>query len=590
MPDPVDLRTASATRNPVRRIHPDILAAARTLRSRPSLDNWNRNPFAFPSFPPQVERAVAEAFKANPEGNVRPLAMDAEAGGTFGWAASDPLHVQYSEGVAFLGYSYLATLAQRAEYRVVTETIAAEATREWIELKVASGDESKNDLKNFIEDRMDELKVQDAFRQVSEGDGFFGRAHLYLDTGVTDDAEELISDIGNGRSVLSQLKVGPNKNQKLIRLQPVEPTWVYPTFYESVDPLKRNWYNPVNWYVMSREIHRSRLLTFVSRPVPDILKPAYSFGGLAMTQMLKPYVDNWLRTRQSVSDLVVAFSHNVLRTNLDATTGAGGQALMDRISMFNNIKNNQGTLVIDKDSEDWSNVSIPVGSLDHLQAQAQEHMAAVSRIPLVKLLGIQPAGLNATSEGELIAFEDWIASYQEVLFRDALRTVIDFIQLSAFGRIDEDIDFEFKPLRQLKPIEEAQLQSVVAQTRESYLSVGAVDANEVREALAEDKESPFGGLDLSRPLPEPPGMPGMPGAPEMGMPGEGPSGASPGAPGGPSRPPHLPQPPQPPMPSPGRPSDGFPTDEEFGEEVEAIPMYVEPVGLDAKPRLKRPRG
>ena len=43
-------------------------------------------------------------------------------------------------------------------------------------------------------------------------------------------------------------------------------------------------------------------------------------------------------------------------------------------------------------------------------------MAAISRIPLVKLLGIQPAGLNASSEGELIAFEDWIASFQRSCF------------------------------------------------------------------------------------------------------------------------------------------------------------------------------
>jgi len=220
-------------------------------------------------------------------------------------------------------------------------------------------------------------------------------------------------------------------------------------------------------------------------------------------------------------------------------------------------------------------------------------MAAVSRIPLVKLLGIQPAGLNATSEGELISFEDWIASYQEILFRDPLRTIIDLIQLSGFGKIDPDIDFDFRPLRQLKPIEEAQLESVVAQTREGYLQMGAVDAAEVRESLANDKETPFNGLDLTKPLPEPPGM-GMPGSPPMmpGMPG-GPPGGPGGASGG--HPPHmgpppLPSPPKPPMPSVGGQSDGFPTDENLTEQVEVIPLVYETIGLDSKPRIKRPRG
>ena len=64
------------------------------------------------------------------------------------------------------------------------------------------------------------------------------------------------------------------------------------------------------WYVIAgKELHVSRFLTFVGREVPDMLKPAYSFGGLSIYQMLKPYVDNWLRTRQSVSDLVQKYSY-----------------------------------------------------------------------------------------------------------------------------------------------------------------------------------------------------------------------------------------------------------------------------------------
>jgi phage-related protein (TIGR01555 family) len=579
MADPVNLKkVADNKQSPHRRITEEMVMRSRLREQRPP------NPYVIPSFPPVVERALEQAVK---EQGVRTLAMDQDVNDNFGWASNGLVNLNFNEGVAFMGYSYLAALAQRAEYRVVSETIAAEMTREFIELKIASGDEAKNDLKKFIEDQMDNLDVRHVFRQIAEQDGFFGRAHLYIDTGMTSDADELITDLGDGRSVMSRLKVGPNKNQKLIRLQPVEAMWVYPTYYESLDPLKESWYRPTTWYCMSREIHRSRLLTFVSRPVPDILKPAYSFGGLSMTQMLKPYVDNWLRTRQSVSDLVQAFSFNVLRTNLDASTGAGGDQLWQRIALFNNIKNNQGTLVIDKDAEDWSNVAVPVGTLDHLQAQAQEHMAAISRIPLVKLLGIQPAGLNASSEGELNSFEDWVASFQETLFRPALRTIIDLIQLTAFGQIDDDIQFDFKPLRQLKPIEEAQLQSVIAQTREGYFQMGAVDAQEVREALAEDNETPFEGLDLSKPLPQPPSMPGMPEMPGMPPPPGGGGGGPPGHSGGPGgggmQPPHLPQPPKPPAP-PSPSTGGGETDGDHmhssgwddGEEVEAIPLeYAE---------------
>jgi len=50
-------------------------------------------------------------------------------------------------------------------------------------------------------------------------------------------------------------------------------------------PSEADWYRPSEWFVMGKQIHATRLLTFVGREVPDILKPAYSFGGLSMTQI-----------------------------------------------------------------------------------------------------------------------------------------------------------------------------------------------------------------------------------------------------------------------------------------------------------------
>lgn len=36
----------------------------------------------------------------------------------------------------------------------------------------------------------------------------------------------------------------------------------------------------------------------------DLFKQAFNFGGLPITLMAKPYVDNWLRTRQNVADII----------------------------------------------------------------------------------------------------------------------------------------------------------------------------------------------------------------------------------------------------------------------------------------------
>lgn len=428
------------------------------------------------------------------------IAQDDHISASFGWA-NQVISSAFAEGVTFLGYAALSEMAQRPEYRVISETIATEMTREWIELK-STGSDDKTEKIKVLSEALENFGVRDAFRHIAEYDGFMGRAHLYIDTGKTDDRDELKTPLGNGRDLISKSKVAKGS---IKAFRPVEAVWCYPTHYDSNDPLKPDWYDPTRWFVMGKEVHRSRLLTFIGREVPDMLKPAYSFGGLSLSQMARPYVDNWLRTRQSVSDLVHSFSVFALSTDLNAWLSAGGDQLDRRVAVFNNYRDNRGLMLLDKEKETFQNVSAQVAGLDHIQAQSQEHMAAVSRIPLIYLTGITPSGLNASSDGEIRVFENTIHSYQERLFRKKLTTVIDFVQLHLWGEIDLDIGFVFKLLRQL----DEQARSAVEKTKTDIddvnVAMGSVSPEEVRRRVATDPGSQYIGLDLDPDeMPEPP--------------------------------------------------------------------------------------
>src|SRR5574337_2185672 len=103
----------------------------------------------------------------------------------------------YAEGQTFQGYPELGLMAQRPEYRLVAETLADEATRKWIKLQASDEGEDKSDKIKRIEDEMERLDVRGNFRKIAEQDGLFGRGHLYLDTGDTDDAQELATNLGD---------------------------------------------------------------------------------------------------------------------------------------------------------------------------------------------------------------------------------------------------------------------------------------------------------------------------------------------------------------------------------------------------------
>lgn len=442
-------------------------------------------------------RAIFRPAKAPPgvlPKGAREMAMDENISNFSAWSA-DYFPSAVAEGQAFLGYPYLSELLQRAEYRRMVETIATQMTRKWIKLVATSGKaaKEKEDKLKAIAAELERLEVRAAFQKIAALEGGFGRGHLYLDTGDGQKQKEMITDLGDGRDSASRGKV--TKRHPLRRLKVIEPVWAYPSNYNATDPLDPAWYRPEEWYVMAKRIHASRLLTFIGREVPDMLKPAYSFGGLSLVQMAKPYVDNWLRVRQSVSDLVNAFSIMVLSTNMGTTTMPGGNPnLLNRLDLFNVLRDNAGIMAINKDTEEFDNVSAPLGTLDQLQAQAQEHMSAVSGIPLIFLLGISPAGLNASSEGEIRVFYDWIASYQELLFRPNLARVLGFVQLSLFGEVDDEINFIFEPLWSMSEKEKSEQKKAEAETDQIDIDSGVLSPEERRERIINDPDSPYSHL------------------------------------------------------------------------------------------------
>lgn len=457
------------------------ISSERAIRRQMGLDENGNAPMTFRD----IIRPV------DPPAGATGMAMD----GTIESFYGQVLDSYVDQGLGFMGYGYLAQLTQRVEYRMPVEIRAEEMTRKWIELQY-SGKEEDGDKIAELSKAMDEFKVRDVFRRAIEVDGEFGRAQIYIDTGASDKPDELDKPLA-----IDKAKIGKGG---LVGFRVIEPLWSYPQDYNSANPLKGDFYVPQTWYVQGRKTHRTRLLTIVSKPVPDILKPAYAFGGVALTQMAIPYVENFLRTRDSISDLIKSFSIMVLKTDMAAVlTGGSPDNLLDRLDVYNDMRDNRGIFAINKDTEEMENLAVPLSSLDKLQAQSQEQMATPFRTPLVKAFGITPAGLNTSTDGEIRTFYDSINAAQEKLFRDHLTVVINAIQLHIWGAIDENITFGFVPLWQPTEAEAAASRKSDADVDVEYTAAGIVDPLEVRKRLAADKTNPYHGLDVED-VPEPP--------------------------------------------------------------------------------------
>jgi phage-related protein (TIGR01555 family) len=435
--------------------------------------NIPRRDFCAPLLPPGVVPKGAR------------YALDSgSANGLYGWLNGSPALC----GLGFPGYQYLAELAQRSEYRAPTEVISTEMTREWGHFTGASEAKLK-ELTTAFED----FAVRELFRVMADYDGYYGRGQLYVvPKGQETDQRRKLPLLVDERTMTKGWLKG---------FKAIEPVWTTPYTFNSNVPERPDFYRPDWWYVMGKQTHATRLLTFISRPLPDILKPSYNFSGLSLSQMIEPYVIRWLKTVDSVNRLLSNFSFIYLKTNMQATLtqGADGQDIMKRAALFNMFRDNRGLGLCDKNSEEFQQIVTPLSGLSELQAQAQEHMAAPTHIPLVKLTGITPAGLNASSEGEIKVFYDWIAAGQSNQFAPNLRTVMKMVQLHLWGKIDPKIKWEWTPLDTPTDKEESEIRKSDGDRDAAYVDRGIVSPDEVRERLRNDPRSGYTQLQGDAP-------------------------------------------------------------------------------------------
>ena len=423
-----------------------------------------------------------------PAGKSSAIAMD-YAPGVYDFA-SQCMGADFS---GFPGYPYLANLSTRAEYRAFASTMASELFREGIKLSSKTDANKKQDNPRIaeLEDSIREFNLMHVFQTVAAQDCFFGRGQISINIKGANDALPL---------VLAKQTV---KQGSLTSFTPVEAMWTSPSAYNAIDPTAPDFYKPRQWFLLGKEVHASRLLTIITRPLPDMLKPAFNFSGMSLSQLAEPYVNNWLRTRQAVSDLINNFSITALKTDMAQMLqgDCDGTDILNRADFFTLTRSNRGLMLLDQTAEDLVQLNTPLSGLSDLQAQSQEHMCSVSRIPAMILTGISPSGLNASSEGEIRSFYDWVSSQQETFYKPPLWICIQLLMLHLWGEIDPTITMEFCPLWQVSAKEQSDIRVNNANADAVYLDRSVVSPEETRERLAKDPDSGYSGIDMDD-LPE----------------------------------------------------------------------------------------
>jgi len=384
---------------------------------------------------------------------------------------------QYS---GFRGYPILATMSQQVEYANMHTVMADEMTRNWIEVK--SREEGDPDI-DLMEAALDKYDIKRVIHEAVRQDSMFGVARIFIDVGADD------------KELEKPLFLDPRKITKnsLKGIRVVDPTWIYPAMYNTRWPLAADFYKPQAWFVMGQTVHESRFLDIISRPVPDILKPSYNFGGLSLTQLMEDYVVDWRDAKKNVIKLLRTLRMRALKTDMDARLQDPGQ-FDKRLKLHNHIEGNFGFWALDI-SEDLLHTQTSLSELSNLLSNYQDQMCIPARITNLKLLGNAPAGLNASGDSELETWHETISGMQERDIRRALENIFKIIQLSEFGEIKKNIFFEFRPLDELSEKEKAEICEIRVRTATAAADSQLVSSEEGRDALKAIEGAGFENLD-----------------------------------------------------------------------------------------------
>lgn len=238
-------------------------------------------------------------------------------------------------------------------------------------------------------------------------------------------------------------------------IQPVGGEYVKPEDvdkgYATVDELGEPLYYEV-WFLnttLKYKVHRSRLIIFNCNKLPGIENQVEQGAGVSEIERLWLPLLNYLATINYVQNMLQISQQRVLflseadRIGLLSVQGQKDFELAMKMIAKNADINNM--LVLDQNDE-YEYKSANFSNVDKIINAAQEDLAASANMPLNKLFGKSPTGLNNSSKENLTDFYDYILRLQNIYLRPAYEKLIPIIYKSTYGSDIEEFTFDFKSL------------------------------------------------------------------------------------------------------------------------------------------------
>lgn len=240
---------------------------------------------------------------------------------------------------------------------------------------------------------------------------------------------------------------------------------------------------------MGTKIHYSRVIRMEGIRLPYYQAITEMYWGESVIERMYDRLLSFDNTTMGIANLVDrAYLRTVSVEGLREILAAGGKAEEGLIQMFDymrQLQTNEGITLIDK-NDTLQALSYSFGGLSDVLVNFGQQIAGASGIPLVRLFGQSPAGMNATGDSDMRMYYDTIKSKQESMLREGVLKILIVMYRSMFAKdVSESFNFQFNSLWQMDETQNAIIAKSNAETILEIFNVGIIDRD---VALAELKQ------------------------------------------------------------------------------------------------------
>lgn len=248
-------------------------------------------------------------------------------------------------------------------------------------------------------------------------------------------------------------------------------------------------------------VHYSRIIRMDGAKLPFYQRQTENGWGLSVIEPLYDRMVAFDSATMGAAQLVYKAHLRTYKVDgLRDIIAAGGkpmEALVQQMEMIRLWQSNEGLTLIHgaKDGGDeFQAYTYSFAGLSDVLIQFGQQIAGATQIPLVRLFGQSPAGMNATGESDLKLYEASMHAQQESEMRGPMTLLLDVLCRSELGAPPpEGFDFSFNPIWTLTEGEKIDIAGKVAAAVSSLEGGGIIDrALALKELRQSSRVTGFG--------------------------------------------------------------------------------------------------